>query len=243
MNMPEIAVPTFFVTIPSLKKKIIMRSLTTREFKLFLIAKQGNEEEQITHTIHQLLSACIQDDVDINSLQMYDVEYLFIQLYVNSTAESVKKITYKCKNKLEDGSECGQANNVVFQISDAEVDFSNCSLSNEYISRLKDKSNNDLLLKFIQPNLSTFNLSIDTDLSIIANCLESVTSGEQMWVKGKDFNLDTAKSYISNINSLELENIIKFFYETPELVIKEQFQCPKCKYKHNIELRGLQDFF
>lgn len=216
--------------------------MTTKEFKLFLIAKEGSVEEQIVHTIYSMLKNCIVDDIDLESLPMYDIEYMFIQLYVNSTAENTKTIPYKCRNTL-DGNECGQQTNVTFNLADAEVDFSKTTNKTTYDAKVKSTSGQDVILKFKQPSLTSFNGAADSDFDTISNCLITVATSDHMWQKDKDFDLEVAKKYVENINSLELENITKFFYEVPELVIKNNFTCSKCGYKHEINLEGIQDFF
>lgn len=242
MPMPELAIPSFPITIPSTKQKVTMRSMTTKEFKLFLIAKEGSVEEQIVHTIFSMLDACIKEDIDLKSLPMYDIEYMFLQLYVNSTAENTKTIPYKCRNTFE-GEECGQQTNVTFNLADAQVDFSKCSDKTTYNAKVKSTDGQDVILKFKQPNLTSFEGAADSDFDTISNCLITVATANHIWQKDKDFDLEVAKKYVENINSLELEKITKFFYEVPELIIRDKFKCSKCGYEHKIELEGIQDFF
>lgn len=241
MNMPVLAVPSTKVKLPSSGKYITMRSMTTKEFKLFMIAKEG-DEKNINHTILQMLKSCIEDDLKYDELPMYDIEYLFVQLYCNSTAESKKVVSYECSNEHE-GEKCGQEQQVQFDIGKCEVDFSNQKDDKEFPCKLKAEDGTDVLLKFKQPSIGTYEHFDLNDFDVIARCLTTVATKDEMWIAGKDFDIEVAERYTESITAVDLEKITEFFYEVPELSLKQNFHCKKCGYKHNVELKGLKDFF
>jgi len=55
-----------------------------------LLAKQSQDKEQIFLSLNQIIQNCvIDDDVDVLKLPYYDIEYLFINLRLNSVGDSV----------------------------------------------------------------------------------------------------------------------------------------------------------
>jgi len=88
--LPKIQTPTFKVTVPSLDREILMRPFLVKEEKILLLAKQSQDKEQIFLSLNQIIQNCvIDDDVDVLKLPYYDIEYLFINLRLNSVGDSV----------------------------------------------------------------------------------------------------------------------------------------------------------
>ena len=49
--------------------------------------------------------------------------------------------------------------------------------------------------------------------------------------------------FIDNLQQKDLEKLKVFFDTLPEVKKNVDFECPKCKYKENIEVKGIQNFF
>ena len=83
--LPQIQTAVFKTKIPSLNREILMRPFLVKEEKILLMAKQSGEKDQIFLAIKQVIQNCVVDDSpDISRLPYYDIEYLFIQLRINS---------------------------------------------------------------------------------------------------------------------------------------------------------------
>ena len=81
MALPKINdLPSYTLTIPSTNKKIKYRPFLTREQKVLLIALETQDQEKILNAIVDIISACIIDNIDINALTTFDVEYIFTQI-------------------------------------------------------------------------------------------------------------------------------------------------------------------
>lgn len=89
--LPKINVPTFKVKVPSLEREILMRPFLVKEEKILLLAKQSQDKEQIFLSLNQVVQGCIVDEeIDVLKLPYYDIEYLFVQLRINSIGGSVE---------------------------------------------------------------------------------------------------------------------------------------------------------
>ena len=89
--LPTIDAPTFKVTLPSLKREILLRPFLVKEEKILLLAKQSKDKDQIFLSLKQVIQNCIVDkDIDVSKLPYYDIEFLFIQLRINSIGDAVE---------------------------------------------------------------------------------------------------------------------------------------------------------
>ena len=83
--------PTFSTYIPSINQEVLMRPFLVKEEKILLLAKQSNDKDQILLSIQQVVQNCLIDqEYDIGKLPFFDVEYLFIQLRINSIGDDIK---------------------------------------------------------------------------------------------------------------------------------------------------------
>ena len=88
--LPKISTPTFSVTVPSLGREVLMRPFLVKEEKILLLAKQSGDKDQIFISLKQVINNCMVDEnINISKLPYYDIEYLFIQLRINSIGDEI----------------------------------------------------------------------------------------------------------------------------------------------------------
>ena len=106
-------VPKYNVTIPSISKEVSVRPFLVKEEKIMLIALESQDPKQIAGGVLDTVKSCIIDDVDVNSLTSYDVEYLFLQLRCKSVGENAE-LLLKCTN-------CQHENKVGVNLNDIKI--------------------------------------------------------------------------------------------------------------------------
>ena len=94
MTLPKIDQPLFDVVIPSSQQKIVFRPFLVKEEKILLIAQQSGNDAEIIRAIKQILGNCIQSEVNIDTLAIFDLEYLFLKLRAKSV-NNIIKLSYK----------------------------------------------------------------------------------------------------------------------------------------------------
>jgi hypothetical protein len=98
MPLPEIKHPIFKLIVPSTKKTISYRPYTVKEEKLLLTVRMSDDLEEVTETLKQIINNCILDDIDVDKLAMFDIEYIFINLRKVSVSNEVEMfITHENK--------------------------------------------------------------------------------------------------------------------------------------------------
>ena len=80
MSLPKIEYPLYQITVPSTKKNLKFRPFLVKEEKLLLMGKESTESSDILMAIKQIVNNCCVDDMDINKLCIFDLEYIFLKL-------------------------------------------------------------------------------------------------------------------------------------------------------------------
>lgn len=243
MALPKIDSPIFSAKLISTGKEVKFRPFTVKEEKLFLIAYQANDVKNITDTIVQILNNCILDDIDIKSLPIFDIEFLFLNIRARSVGEVVN-LAYRCNNTVvdENGEEkrCGNKVEIDIDILDVKPEV-NESHTNKI--ELNDKLG--IMMKY--PTLEmvdTFNLEdeIDTIIEMIVSCIDFIYDEDNVYY-AKDSTKEELLEFIDSLSTKDLEKIKQFFATLPKLKKKVDFKCNKCGYEEEMELEGLQSFF
>lgn len=236
-NLPTFTTPVFTITIPSTGKKVQLRSLLAKELKTFIILKENNDSKEIINSILECIKVC-GPDIPVDKLKSYDLEYIYIQLYVNSTAEKSLRIKYKCNKVLEGKKECGNQLGLLVPLNDIKVDVKKKDFILEKIS----STNQKVALTFTHPNVSSM-INVDENFDLISACLSSLTIGDTIYHAGTDFGPEYAKEIVDSFTLDELKAVSDFFDEIPTVKYKTEVKCSKCGTVHKVDLRGMTDFF
>ena len=106
-------VPKYNIIIPSNNQDITVRPFLVKEEKIMLIALESQDPKQIARAVLDTVTSCIMDDVNVNALTSYDVEYLFLQLRCKSVGETTD-LLLKC-------DDCAHENKVNFNLNDIKM--------------------------------------------------------------------------------------------------------------------------
>ena len=236
MALPKIDVPRYPVTIPSTGEEFIMRPYLVKEEKILLLAMESQDPKQIALAIRNLITNCIEGDVDIDTLAGFDIEKLFLELRGISVGEKIQLQT-KCQNE-----ECEHPNGVEIDIKDVTLKDYN---PEDSIIKLSDSVG--VTMKY--PTLEILGEmdpekleSIETLMDIITSCINTIFDDENVFDCKKE-NIEEVRDFIDNLTSDQFQLISNFFQNTPVLEYDLKFVCEKCEHENSYELRGLQSFF
>ena len=95
MALPKLSHPIYELALPSSKKVIKYRPFLVKEEKLLLMAQSGNDTKEVIGTIKQVINNCIlSEDVSVDELTSFDIEYIFIKLRSKSIGNIIE-LTYR----------------------------------------------------------------------------------------------------------------------------------------------------
>lgn len=244
MALPKIDLPIYETKLFSTGKTVRYRPFTVKEEKLFLMAKEGEDMDAIIDSIKQVLNNCILDEIDIETLPLFDVEYLFLRLRSVSVGESVK-LQYKCNNILPklDGEDEKKCNNVV----EVDLNLNEVELDSE-IKETKIEITENLGIVMKYPNFKAIrklNVSedgTDTVMDIAISCIDFIYDKDNVYY-AKDQTKEELIEFVDGLQAKDLEKLKEFFDSTPKLKKQLEFKCTKCGYEEKVEVEGLQNFF
>lgn len=242
MALPKLDVPVYEVALISTGKKVKFRPFTVKEEKLFLMANEAEDAEATVKTITQVLNNCVIDDTDIESLPLFDIEYLFLNLRARSISEVVN-LRYRCNNTVKDeGGQDKTCNNVVqMDINILEVKPEKDPKHSNKIE-LTDKMG--IVMKYPRMNMLENMQSDEFDaiLDMITSCIDYIYDEDSLYY-AKDSTKEELLEFIDSLQAKQLEKLKEFFETLPKLKKKVEFKCNKCGYHEDIEIEGIQSFF
>jgi len=241
--LPKLDVPTYEVNLISTGKPIRFRPFLVKEQKLFLMASESDEPKETVQVIRQVLKNCIIDEIDVDSLPTFDLEWLFINLRARSVEEIVN-LRYKCNNNVKDeeGKDVKCSGYVEFDVNLLDIEPSK---NPEHTNKVQITENLGVVLKY-----PTFEMvqkyeglqENDLMTNVLVDCIDYIFDKEQMYY-AKDTTRAELTEFVDNLQQKDLEKIKLFFDTIPEVKKDVTFECPKCKYNEQIAIKGIQNFF
>lgn len=240
--LPKIDVPVYETTLISTGKTVRFRPFLVKEQKIFLMASQSDDAKEVVNAIKQVISNCIVDDIDIDTLPTFDLENLFMQLRARSVGEKVE-LNYVCNNPVPDGKgetkPCGGKIKLFLDLLDIKP-----TLNPEHNKKIELTPKLGIVMKY--PNfeiLNSLNIESQADLlKIITACIDYVYDEDQIYY-AKDSTEKELMEFIENMQQSDVQKIEKFFQTMPKISKELDFHCAKCNYSENITIEGIQNFF
>jgi hypothetical protein len=232
MPLPKINQPLFDMTIPSSKKKITFRPFLVKEEKILLIAQQSGNDTEIIRAIKQILNNCVQEDLDIDSLAIFDLEYMFLKLRARSV-NNVVKLSYR---DIEDDN-----------IYDFELDLDDIEIEmpKNTNSKIEINENVGMTMKYpsasITDRMQEFDNEVDLMTFFIVNCIDTIYDEDSVYIMN-EFDEDEITEFLDSLDVKTFEKIRDFFESIPRLHHKIEYT-NSMDNKRTIELTSLKDFF
>lgn len=250
MPLPKIDLPIFELRILSYPLPVKFRPFLVKEEKLLLMALQSSDEESIYKTIKQVINNCLVDDVDIDKLPIFDIEYLFLNIRARSIGEKVET-AFICRNVVgkepdENGVEVDVECKNVMQVGINVLDIK--PPNDDVPTKVYVTDKIGLQLKF--PTLRSFksvdlmlqNPSNNAVFDMIYDCTEYVFDENGMYY----VNESPKEEFVLFLESLtqeQFDRITAFFEKLPKIEYDIDTKCSKCEFEHKLHLEGLNDFF
>lgn len=241
MSLPKIAVKNYTTTLPVSKKRVTYRPFLVKEQKILLSAveetrnnKNVNEvQSHLLNNFKNVMSNCIvSSKIDMDSLSVVDFNYLFLQIRIASSGESVT-VMYTC--------ECETKQEIKIHLDDIKVEFP----SKELESTIQITDDVGIIIGLPKIGVTRSISSggdnqIDKLVKIIASSITSIYDKENVY----DTNTQTLEDVVEFVESIPTDKIedIKSFFETvPYIEYKTKVNCPK--KKETLVIREIEDFF
>jgi hypothetical protein len=231
MSLPKISLPLFEITVPSTGKKVKYRPFTVREEKILLVAQESKDIDQITLSIKQVLNNCL-DNVDVESLAIFDIEYLLM----NIRAKSVNNIT---KFSIVD-PETQETVNLEVDINEIHI-----KKNPDHSNKIKIDDDNVIIMKY--PSLNNMKTILEnTDnneklFDMILSSIKTLVSGDAVY-NFSDYTKEEIEEFSLGLHPKVIMEIQKF-YETMPVIRFEKKYTRKDGVEKTFVMEGLEGFF
>jgi hypothetical protein len=222
--------------VPSTDEKIKYRPFLVKEEKILLIAMESGEQESIITEIKDIVTECTYGKVDLGSVPMFDVEYIFLQIRSKSVGE-VSTLRILCPDDKE-------------TYANVDVDLSEVMVQVDKGHNPKIELTEEMGMIMTYPTIDSLtgidgaDINASNMLDVITSCVLQVydKKGEEVFA-AKDQTKKELIDFVEQLNTKQFEEVQKFFDTMPKLKHTIEVENPKTKVKSKIELQGLNDFF
>lgn len=234
MSLPKVEYPTFELVIPSSKKKIRHRPYFVKEEKLLLMAQQSQNLNDIIKAMKQVINNCIvSEDFDVDSLMVFDVEYLFLKLRAVSV-NNIITLNYK-------DNEDGKTYTVNLNLDEVEVKF-----DSNHTNKIELSENMTLYLKYPGMELPEKVINAtDTATSffeLVKSCLDKIVISEEEMYLFSEMTEKEKEDFLTELTPSSFNKIKTFFETMPKLSHTIRYT-NSLGHEQEIVLETLNDFF
>ena len=246
MGLPIIAVPEYSLTLPSSGKELKYRPFLVKEEKLLLLAMESEDDKQIVTATKNVLQNCIFDDINVEDMPIFDIEYIFLWLRGRAKGEKLE-LKYTCPK-------CDSSLPVDLNLEDIKVTY-----PEGHEKKVEINDSVGIVLKYPNMAMQAKIEKIDSENEVevlfksIQLCIDYIYDSETMY-SSKDHTEKELEEFIESLTDVQFKKLSLFFETMPKLEHKLNLVCKgstkdgkkkktNCDYKEEITLEGLQSFF
>ena len=238
MALPILETATYELTLPSKDVKVKFRPFLVKEEKILLQALESGSNKEMTSALKQIVHACTMGAIDINTLPIFDVEYIFLQIRAKSVGE-ITKLKLLCPDDKKTYAE------VEIDLSKVEVHVDENHSNNIVVD---EKKKIGLIMSYPTINSvdpeenNTKGMKTKQMFDMLANTVYQVYEGDKIHAAG-DYSKEEMHKFLESLDSKAYRKINEFFDTMPKLKQDIELENPTTKVKSKLTLQGIADFF
>lgn len=216
MALPKIQTPIFDLIMPSTEEKIKYRPFTVKEEKILLISQKSEDSKDQINAVKQIINNCIiqPDNIDVDKLASFDIEYIFLKLRSKSVGEVVK---VKLVPQKREG------------LPPAEVEFNLDNIEPKFAdnhTNIIEFPEDNMKLKLRYPTFESVLKSSQAGSEeeqlflIFAQTIDTIYQGEETY-EVKDYSMEEIEEFMENMSTKHLRKLQEYFEGLP--ILKKEF--------------------
>jgi hypothetical protein len=208
-----------------------------KEEKLLLTAQESGEEA-VLPAVKQIIKNCVQGEIDVDNLPIFDIEYVFLRLRAKSVGEEITLGLKPWGCPQNDGELCKFTTEVSVNLEEIK-----CVKDKTHTSKIMLDNKIGIMMKY--PDISQLNTKgseNEMGFEVIKKCINMIFTEEETHERDSftDKELD---DFIDSLNTKQMEKIKNFFDTMPVLKHTVKYTCKTCDEEKETTLQGLQSFF
>ena len=236
MALPKLTTPTYELEVPSTDEKIKYRPFLVKEEKILLMAMESGKNADIIGAVKEIVSECTFNKINLSTLPMFDIEYIFLQIRAKSVGE-VSKLRLLCPDDKK-------------TYADVEVNLLDVKVQVEEGHTNKIELDNEMGIIMTYPTIDTFaknDIQVVTSanmLDVVGTCILQIyeKGGEKVY-EAKDQTKKELTEFIESLQTKHFQKLQSFFNSMPKLKHTIKLKNPKTKKESEVTLNGLNEFF
>lgn len=231
MALPKQQLAVFTTSIPSTKKKIKFRGFTVREEKTLLLAQESEDVDVVLASVKAIIESCVTDPIDVESLTMFDIEYLMTHIRSKSVGEVIQ-LRMPC-----DKDSAHKRTLIGIDVSKIEVIFPE---GHQTLIPLYD----NVSVQMRYPTLRDIvQLEKSTGLDAVVLCIDKIITADEIF-EAKDETKQELMEFVESLTKSQLQKIEDdFFLKMPVFQHQLTYKCSTCGHEHIKMIQGLSNFF
>lgn len=231
-KLPKIDKPLFDLNIPSKKITVKSRPFLVKEEKILLLAQQSGNEKDMINAIKQIIVNCVVDDIDINKLATFDIEYMFLKLRARSV-NNVVTVSYRDLND-------GKTYDFTIDLDEVEMlddkNISNRIMITDTVGMVMTYPSAELLTQ-----VDNSSNQVDIFEFLCKSCIDSIFDADNVYLIS-DYSKEELDEFFDSLTIDTFEKIKTFFENLPKMYYKLDYK-NSLGEDRIIELSSLSDFF
>ena len=236
MALPKLNTPTYELEMPSTDEKISYRPFLVKEEKILLLAMESGKNEDIIQAVKDIVSECTFNKINLGTLPMFDIEYIFLNIRAKSVGE-ISTLKVLCPDDKKTYT------NIELDLSKVQV-----QVGDEHTNKIELTDDMGMIMTY--PTIDSFQktgiqqINTSNMLDVIGSCILQIyeEKGKKVY-EVKDQTKKELTEFIESMNTAQFKKIQKFFDTMPKLKHEITVKNPKTKKESKITLQGLNDFF
>ena len=236
MALPKLNTPTYELEVPSSDEKIKYRPFLVKEEKILLMAMESKDNAQIINAVKDIVSSCTFEKLNVATMPMFDMEYIFLNIRAKSVGE-ISKLKVLCPDDKKTYA------SVELDLTKVEV-----QVGDDHTNKIELTDDMGMIMtyptidSFLESGIETINAN--NMLDVIGSCVLQIyeQKGEKVY-QAKDQTKKELTEFIESMNSGQFKKLQSFFDTMPKLKHTIKVKNPKTKKSSDVTLTGLNDFF
>ena len=236
MALPKLNTPTYELEVPSTDEKIKYRPFLVKEEKILLMAMESKDNAQIINAVKDIVSSCTFEKLNVATMPMFDMEYIFLNIRAKSVGE-ISKLKILCPDDKKTYA------SVELDLTKVEV-----QVGDDHTNKIELTDDMGMIMtyptidSFLESGIDTINAN--NMLDVIGSCVLQIyeQKGEKVY-QAKDQTKKELTEFIESMNSGQFRKLQSFFDTMPKLKHTIKVKNPKTKKSNDVTLTGLNDFF
>ena len=236
MALPKLNTPTYELEVPSTDEKIQYRPFLVKEEKILLLAMESGENKDIVQAVKDIVTECTFGKLNLGTMPMFDVEYIFLNIRAKSVGE-ISKLSLLCPDDKK-----------TYAKVDVNLNEVQVQVGEDHTNKIELTDDMGIIMTY--PTIDSFDdmgvqtIKASNMLEIIGKCILQIyeEKGEKVY-EAKDQTEKELTEFIEQMNTSQFKKVQQFFDTMPKLKHEIKIKNPKTKKESKVTLQGLNDFF